>query len=80
MDLDLLKWGDEVLLQSDGLVYVYQVRERRTVLPNDQSVMRHEALDWVTLITCREYDSASGTYLLRTVIRAVLVDAHPEIE
>jgi LPXTG-site transpeptidase (sortase) family protein len=69
-----LFWGDTVLLHSGEQTYVYEVRERWTILPTDLSVMKHETLDWITLVTCRSYDPASGTYLRRTVLRAVLVD------
>jgi len=34
---------------------------------------RKESLPWLTLITCRGYDSRTGTYLWRTAVRAVLV-------
>ncbi len=73
-ELGELFWGDAVLLHSGDQTYVYEVRERWTILPTDLSVMKHETLDWVTLVTCRSYDPASGTYLRRTVLRAVLVE------
>jgi LPXTG-site transpeptidase (sortase) family protein len=75
-----LFWGDTVMLHSAGMTYVYEVRERWTILPNDLSVMKHETLDWVTLITCRSFDPSSGTYLRRTVVRAVLVEVRPDAE
>jgi len=36
-------------------------------------LIRYEDVDWITLITCRGYDDASGAYAYRTVVRAVLV-------
>ncbi len=46
----------------------------RRVLPEDLSVLRHEELDWLTLITCEGFDEQSDSYLRRVVARAVLVE------
>ncbi|MEJ2011795.1 MAG: sortase [Anaerolineales bacterium] len=77
-ELSEINWGDRILLHSDGLIYVYEVRQRRTVLPDDLSVMQHEERDWLTLITCHSFNPAQGLYLRRTVVRAVLIDIIPE--
>jgi len=54
---------------------VYEVRQVMQVAPGaTSSVIKHEELPWVTLITCRGYDEASNSYKYRVVVRAVLVD------
>lgn len=75
VDLSSLKWGDTVLLHSGKSVYTYEVRENFKVNPSELSkVTKHEELPWLTLVTCSSYDPASGTYLKRVVVRAVLVE------
>jgi len=43
------------------------------VSPSYAQALNHEDLDWVTLITCRDFDETSNTYLNRIVVKAVLV-------
>ncbi len=73
--LNWLWWGDEVIVHAWGAQYVYEVRQVMQVAPGaTSSVIKHEELPWVTLITCRGYDEASNSYKYRVVVRAVLVD------
>jgi len=74
VDLDQLSWGNLMIIDSGDLVYIYQVRERTFVAPDDLSALRSESEDWVTLITCYQYDEELGEYLWRVVVRAVLID------
>jgi LPXTG-site transpeptidase (sortase) family protein len=69
-----LRWGDQVILHAFGQEYVYEVRQVRSVRPSDLSVLRHEELPWLTLLTCSVYDEASESYLRRVVVRAVLIE------
>jgi LPXTG-site transpeptidase (sortase) family protein len=78
VDLNKLYWGDEVVIHANGMRYSYQVREVRLVWPNDLSVLRHEEYDWVTLITCREYNEKLDDYTYRVAVRAVLTKVEPE--
>jgi LPXTG-site transpeptidase (sortase) family protein len=71
VNLGTLAWGDEIIVHLDGQDYVYQVREVRLVRPYDLSVLRHEDLPWLTLVTCRGYDAASDSYPWRLAVRAV---------
>ncbi len=71
--LDTLRWGDQIIIHAFGQRHVYEVREVRWVHPNDLSSLRHEDLDWVTLITCKGYDDISETYRWRSIVRAVLI-------
>ncbi len=74
VSLENLKWGDDVLIHAYGKVYRYEVRSVKTVLPEDLSVLEHEDLPWLTLITCEGYDEASDEYARRIVVKAVLVE------
>ncbi|OGO27174.1 MAG: hypothetical protein A2Z16_06875 [Chloroflexi bacterium RBG_16_54_18] len=71
--LHTLQWGDQVSIHAWGKRYIYEVRENSLVQPNTLNVLRHEELDWITLITCQGYDEKSGKYRWRRVVRAVLV-------
>ena len=74
VNLDQLMWGDQVKINTLEAVYLYEVRQREFVAPDDLSVLSNETQDWVTLITCYQYDEALQGYRWRTVVRAVLVD------
>lgn len=68
-----LAWDDAVYIDTPWLRYAYVVRSVRRVAPTDVSALDHETLDWLTLLTCAEYDQASDGYRRRLVVRAVLV-------
>jgi LPXTG-site transpeptidase (sortase) family protein len=71
-----LQYGDEVILESAGQQYVYAVRTVWSVRANDTSrIFRHETLHWLTLLTCQDYNPATGQYDRRLVVRAVLLEA-----
>jgi LPXTG-site transpeptidase (sortase) family protein len=74
LNLGTLSWGDRVVVHAWGQAMIYEVREVSTVWPGDMRVLAHEDYDWVTLITCKEFDEASNSYKRRTVVRAVLID------
>ncbi len=73
IDLGKLAWGQEVAIVTNGLRYIYQVREVGRVNPNDMTVFRHEEKPWITLLTCKEYDEKTNSYRSRLVVRAVLM-------
>jgi len=69
-----LQWGDEIMIRHNGTSYTYSVRAViQGLAPNDLSVIEHRERDWLTLITCQGYDEASGNYLWRSVVQAVLI-------
>ncbi len=73
-DLHTLRYGDQVLVHFAGKKYVYEVRSvNDTVDPDSKAAFAHEDLPWLTLITCKNFDEASNTYLHRVVVRAVLI-------
>ncbi len=73
--INTLWYGDKFIIHSRGAQYVYEVRSVLQVGPgNVNALMKHEELPWVTLVTCRGYDTAAGTYEYRVLVRAVLVE------
>lgn len=55
--------------------YIYEVRDTRLVSPVDvDTMLQHEEYDWITLVTCEDYNTLGGTYDYRRMVRAVLVD------
>ena len=71
--LSSLKWGDKIIIHAYGEMYIYEVRENRTIKPYSTSVLKHEDDAWLTLITCKTYIESTNTYADRTAVRAVLV-------
>lgn len=65
-----LDYGDKIILDSDGVSYVYEVESKRIVKPDDLSVLeqRYDAPRLV-MITCLP----AGTYLNRGVVSARLI-------
>ncbi len=72
--LHKLRWGDRIVVQSFGSTYVYEVRNVAVVSPDDKAVVSHAEEAWLTLVTCKSFDEASGTYRWRVVVKAVLID------
>jgi len=72
-----LKWGDEAIVEMYGSRYIYQVRENITTDPKDTLLFKHETIPWLSLVTCKNFDETTNTYLMRVVVRAVLVRIEP---
>jgi LPXTG-site transpeptidase (sortase) family protein len=73
--INTLWWGDKVIIHAWGGQYVYEVRSVLQVSPdNTSTMMKHEELPWITLVTCRGYDETSNSYKYRVLVRAVLVN------
>ncbi len=73
-NLKTLTYDDRIQINAQGSTYSYAVRENRLITKhNMDAVFKHEELDWITLVTCEDYDPASGEYLFRRMVRAVLV-------
>jgi LPXTG-site transpeptidase (sortase) family protein len=78
VDLNKLRYGDQVIVHIKGQRYIYEVRENKLVRPNDPFVLKHEEHPWLTLITCKTYNEVTGDYQFRVVVRAVLVKVETE--
>lgn len=77
--LQYLKYGDTIIIHLGGMKYIYAVRSNLLINPNNTYwLTRHEKLDWVTLITCQQYDEKTRSYRYRRVVRAVLIRAEQE--
>ena len=73
-NLDKLKYGDQIIVQAWNQQYIYQVRETKIINSDDiKNVLKHEEAAWITLLTCRDYDAKTGTYLHHYLVRAVLI-------
>jgi LPXTG-site transpeptidase (sortase) family protein len=73
--LNWLWYGDQIIIHAGGAQYLYEVRQVTQVTPDElTSIIHHEELPWVTLITCRGYDEASNSYKYRVAVRAVLIE------
>lgn len=69
-----LRDGDKVYIHSNGLVYVYEVQQSFTVSPNNVAeVFKHQEYNWITLVTCENYNENLDTYTSRRVVRAILI-------
>jgi LPXTG-site transpeptidase (sortase) family protein len=73
VNLNKLKYGDQIIIHIGGQKYIYEVRTNSVVRPTDKTAFKHEDKAWLTLITCKDYDAKTGTYLNRTLVRAVLI-------
>jgi LPXTG-site transpeptidase (sortase) family protein len=73
VNLGNLKYGSQIVVSAWGQRYIYEVRSVKRVLPTDMSVMGHEDLPVITLLTCEGYDQSKGTYKYRLAVRAVQV-------
>ncbi len=78
VNLDTLKYNDQVIVHAWGQRYIYQVRSVTEVSPQDIGVLSHEDISWLTLVTCQGYDEESNSYRMRVAVRAVLVEVEPE--
>ena len=74
-ELKTLRYGDPIQIHIGDRVYTYQVRESSIISPlNVDAALAHEDFDWVTLLTCEDYNASGRTYSYRRMVRAVLVD------
>ena len=72
--IDQLKYGDQIIVHAWNQQFIYEVRETKTIESDDtKDVFKHEDSAWITLLTCRNYNEKTGTYLHHYLVRAVLV-------
>ena len=73
-----LSAGDKVQIHSNGLTYVYEVRENHLVSPgNIKTLFQHEDYEWLTLVTCESYNVKLDKFVYRRMVRAVLISVIP---
>jgi LPXTG-site transpeptidase (sortase) family protein len=73
INLNKLKFGDKIVVHAYGQKYTFEVQTNTVVPPTDKSMMKHEEKPWLTLVTCKDYDPKTNTYLNRILVRARLV-------
>ena len=74
VNLKQLQYGDRFTIEAYGQIYTYEVRENKLISRrNVDGAFKHESLDWVTLLSCEQYDPVNGIYPYRRLVRAVLV-------
>ena len=76
--LETLKFGDVITIHAWNRDFIYEVRIRDIVNPDDTSLLNASEYDMITLITCKNYDESSDSYLNRVVVQAVLIDIKPK--
>jgi LPXTG-site transpeptidase (sortase) family protein len=73
-NLYTLRYGDQIKIYAWGQVYTYEIRSTRVISAQYLGyAFQHETYDWITLITCEDYNPLTDSYDLRRVVRAVLV-------
>jgi LPXTG-site transpeptidase (sortase) family protein len=78
-DIKGMKVGQFIYIHSEGQTFVYQVQENRKIAPsNISAVFEHEEYDWVTLVTCENYNEKTKSYKYRRMVRAVLISVIPQ--
>jgi LPXTG-site transpeptidase (sortase) family protein len=70
-----LKYGEQIIVHLYDQQYIFEIRNKRLVRPESTAFAFEHLEDhpYLTLITCQSYDSATDSYRLRRVIRAVLI-------
>ncbi len=73
-DIDQLQWGDEIVVNLDGNELIYEVRQIYTTNPHDLGILeKSDGYEWLTLITCSNFNEKNETFLKRIVVEAVRV-------
>lgn len=73
-DIDQLQWGDEIIVRLDGHELVYEVRQIYTTAPHNLGILeKSDGYEWLTLITCANFNEKNETYTKRIVVEAVRV-------
>ncbi len=73
--LDTLQYGDQIIIHGWGQQYLYEVRSISVIAPDAiESVIQHEDLPWITLMTCKGYDENTNSYMSRYIVRAIQVE------
>jgi LPXTG-site transpeptidase (sortase) family protein len=78
INLNTLQYGDQVIVHLGGQRYIFEVRDDKVTSPNDSSVFQHEIYPWLTLVTCKDYDATTNSYIHRVAVGAVLIKIENE--
>jgi len=75
--LDLLATGDEITVATDQNIYLYRVVETRVIDETDLSILQNIGGSRLTLITCTDWNGATGFYIRRLAVIAELAETTP---
>jgi LPXTG-site transpeptidase (sortase) family protein len=74
-NLKSLKYNDTIEITLNGFVYQYSVQSNYYTSESDyDDIFGSKDLDWLTLITCENYDEDNDNYVSRRIIKAVLIN------
>lgn len=76
--LDMLSYGDQIIIHAWGQKHIYEVRYTDLVSPWNKKPLRSSDYDMLTLLTCKGFDETSDSYRYRVVVQAVLVSIENE--
>ncbi len=72
--LKSLRYGDTFTITAYGSMYTYEIRSNDIIGAKDlKKLLKHENQDWVTLVTCEDYNPQQDKYTFRRMVRAVLI-------
>ena len=67
--------GDQIIIHNSGKAYTYEIRQVFQTSPTNLNILKRAYdHDWLTLITCSQYDAQKESYLSRTVVVALRVE------
>ncbi|HRQ24561.1 MAG TPA: sortase, partial [Anaerolineales bacterium] len=73
-----LSTGDKIFIRHNGFLHVYEVQDSALILPNNvNALFKRETEDWLTLVTCENYDAKTDGFTHRRMVRAVLISVIP---
>ena len=74
-EIHKLREGDPIIIHNSGNAYLYEVRHVYQTSPTNLNVLKRSYdYDWLTLITCSQYDPQKEAYRSRTVVVAVRIE------
>jgi len=76
-DLEKIKRGAIISYQANGMEYVYEVREKGRVAPDDVKALYVPDGKVLLLMTCTDYSHLDRLYANRLLIRAELIEKYP---
>jgi hypothetical protein len=68
------------VVEGWGQRYRFQVRAVERVGSDELSVLGHEGLPWLSLLTCADFDPVAQGYRERLAVHAVLIRIDPSDE
>lgn len=77
-NLHRLTPGNRIFIHAWGQKFIYVIQETFKVEADEIDVLSHEEEDWITIITCENYDPIKGEFQKRLIVRAILIEVEQE--